>query len=294
MLMRRLRKILSSWSARPTAGVRRMLAWIGRSSRNHPAIASVCSVLALTLALTAYLFPRSSEDSPPGFASPGEPAGAAATPIPSSQAPLSVVATINPVEQLRALGVDPTYIFDVPVDSLPPLPSGYDADPEIGAKWAYDGGGVDADGTYVGLVIQGRDAKSVVLTDVRIKVVRRDPPPANVAVSLRPRAEVIDGRSASVDLDQSVPGLDEMFNFTGNKEAWSFPLRVSETAVEVIHLWVHTTECDCRWGIELHFAADGRAGTIEINNNGVPFRTVASTNSTRYQVKDGKFVLTER
>lgn len=94
-----------------------------------------------------------------------------------------------------------------------------------------------------------------------------------------------------MDLDKKAPQLEHMTNFTDSgDEPWSFPLRVSETEVEVIYLWAMALKHDIQWTVELTFVADGKIEVLSIDNNGKPFRTVSSKNSTPYTLKNGQVV----
>ncbi|WP_329080883.1 hypothetical protein [Streptosporangium sp. NBC_01469] len=224
-----------------------------------------------------------------GRDSPRDRASPAASP--SSRPPLSVVVAAKPLKRVSTFNNLDTYIFSPPASALSPLPPEYRDDQQVIERWAYDNGAVDANYTNVRLVIQGNFARSVVLTDMRIKVLKRDAPPHSIYFKPYPGADGVDGRGASVDLDKWAPQLEDMTNFTdyGN-EPWSFPLRVSETEVEVIYLWAMALDHDIQWTVELSFVADGKAEVLSIDNNGKPFRTASSKNSTAYTLKNGKVV----
>ncbi|TDB87073.1 hypothetical protein E1264_15770 [Actinomadura sp. KC216] len=215
-------------------------------------------------------------------------------PSPSSQSPLSMATTINPIQGVRSGNFGGSFIFSQPPTQLPPLPSGYLEDPQIAHGWGYRNGGVDADQTFVEVVIQGSSAKSVVLTRLLIKVQHRAGAPRATHVKVYPGADGVDGRWAHVNLDEQAPVLEDMSNhsYSGDDPGgpWSFPLRVSQEAVEVIFLNAITTKYDVQWTGELHFVADGKPGIVPITNNGKPFRTVSSENSEPYKVENGQLV----
>jgi len=197
-----------------------------------------------------------------------------------------VATALNPVRQIQTEAR--AFVFDIPATALPPLPAGYLEDQQIVEAWGYGHGGADANYTFVELVIQGRDAKAVVLTDLVPKVEQRAVPLHGTYVDVIPGAGPVDGRNAQVDLDKPSPRLEDMVFVGIGKQSWSFPLRVSESEPEVIYLWVRTERCDCQWFLELHFVADGKHGVVEITNDGKLFRTASSANSTPYTIKDGK------
>jgi hypothetical protein len=242
--------------------------------------ATIIGLLGLLLALLAWIRPDPLRTAP----QPTPP-----TTLSSSQPPVTVATAINPVRQIRARTGDRSFFFAQPATALSSLSPNYVEDDAAVLAWGYGQGGADADITLVSLIVQGRDAKSVVLTDLIIKVLRRSAPPRGTYVKVTPGADGIDTRAAEVNLDKPAPALSSMYD-PETERAWSFPLRVSESAVEAIDLWAGTGSCDCLWTAQLHFVADGKPGVVPITNNGKPFRTVASENSVRYGVIDGKLV----
>jgi hypothetical protein len=169
------------------------------------------------------------------------------------------------------------YLVPHPISDVGPPPSG--ADPGGRYEWAHSMNGVDAWGSHVELIIRGRSADPVVLLGVDVNVVSRKPPLRGTLLSYDGLGAGIDVRKVYVDLDSEEP---RTFHFNEDlKEVEIFPLQVSDTELEVIDLVVSTGSCDCRWTAELDYEVGGREGSIVVDRNGQPFRTVAPANGSR-------------
>jgi len=169
------------------------------------------------------------------------------------------------------------YLVHHPISEVGPPPSGVDPDGRY--QWAHSMNGVDAWESYVELIIRGRSADPVVLLGIDINVVSRQPPLRGTLLSYDGLGAGIDVRKVHVDLDSDEP---RTFHFTEDlKETEIFPLRVSDTELEVIDLVVSTGSCDCRWTAELHYEVGGKEGSIQVDSHGQPFRTAAPANGSQ-------------
>lgn len=204
-------------------------------------------------------------------------------------------AMIAPINVTTYYGVDPcesSWIIPRGVEEIPlPPPSAVSSRVE----WAEQLNGVLAPPGIVGVVVTGKSSSSVVLTDLRIKVLTREEPLTGSHVVELCGDEVF-VRYFAVDLDASPatvspkaaddlePGQDQPVN----KRAISFPYRVSQQEPEVFEIQASTKQCLCSWVAELHWVADGQSGVTKIDNNGKPFLLSSLTNAPRsYTSEDG-------
>jgi hypothetical protein len=61
----------------------------------------------------------------------------------------------------------------------------------------------------------------------------------------------------------------------------TFPYKVSIIDAETFVVEGRATTCDCDWQIELSWAAEGKSGTLTIDDNGKPFRVSGGANVTQ-------------
>lgn len=121
--------------------------------------------------------------------------------------------------------------------------------------WAHGMGGIDANTTFVRLVIESSSDDPVILQNARVKVVERRPPLTRGAFITD------DGRGAGQSVRYFQADLDAAtFTYVGTSggpEA-RFPLRVSRTEQEVFDVLVSTETCDCDWVVELEYTTAAR------------------------------------
>ena len=174
--------------------------------------------------------------------------------------------------------VVPRVIGDVPA---PPDEDATDAR----WAWAHGMGGVDANTTFVRLVVESSSDDPVILQNARVKVVERRPPLTRGAFITD------DGRGAGQSVRYFEANLDaDTFTYVGTSggpEA-RFPLRVSRTEQEVFDLLVSTATCDCDWVVELEYTAGDEVEKLTIKDGDKPFRTTAA--SAYGELAGGEFV----
>jgi hypothetical protein len=80
--------------------------------------------------------------------------------------------------------------------------------------------------------------------------------------------------SASIDelSEDSVPAHE--------RRPITFPYEVSLSDAETFLVDATTDSCDCRWVIELSWAAEGHVGTVVIDDNGKSFHVTGTSNIT--------------
>ena len=195
------------------------------------------------------------------------------------KSPLEVRVVTDPDKIESARSNPREYLVQHPISEVGPPPSG--GDPDGRYEWAHSMNGADAWESYAELIVRGRSADPVVLLGIDINVVSRRPPLRGTLLSYDGLGAGIDVRKIHVDLDSDEP---RTFHFNEDlKEIETFPLRVSDTELEVIDLVVSTGSCDCRWTAELQYEVAGKEGSMLIDKDGEPFRTTApADDSLRY------------
>ncbi|OIJ63621.1 helix-turn-helix domain-containing protein [Streptomyces mangrovisoli] len=169
------------------------------------------------------------------------------------------------------LECDHDYVIAKPPEQVPP-PMPADA-----AAWASSLGAVHGRTTDLRITVQGRGSAEVVLTALHVRMADRAAPARQgIAYSMYEGCgAVLIPRYFSVDLDaprplvRSVPGNDP----DRPAPAIDFPYRVSLQKPEVLFLSARTGSCTCDWYVDLDWSAQGRTGTVRIDDHGRPFRT---------------------
>jgi hypothetical protein len=177
----------------------------------------------------------------------------------------------------------PDYVLTRAIEDVPAPPDENATDARW--AWAHGMGGVDANTTFVRLVVESSSDETVILQNARVKVVeRRAPLTRGVFIT-------DDGRGAGQSVRYFEADLDaNTFTYmgtSGGPEA-RFPLRVSGTEQEVFDLLVSTAACDCDWVVELEYTAGDDVETLTVKDGDKPFRTTAAT--AYGERSDGEFV----
>jgi hypothetical protein len=117
---------------------------------------------------------------------------------------------------------------------------------------------------------------------MRVEVVERRPSPHGTVFDICSNCEVRIPRNFDVDLDEAQPGVTASFNKVIGKRTNDFPYQVTDKDAEVIDLMAYTGSCDCRWNLYLDWTAQGRSGSVLLNEKGKPFRTTSYIWDRRY------------
>ncbi len=181
------------------------------------------------------------------------------------------------------------YIFTRPIESIPFPTKGDLRYIATWDAWAHRHGGVEADRTFVRVVIEGKTPLPVVLAGLTIDVTRRAPAPKGVHIAPFGGGPV-GVRYFDVDLDADPPHVASVPAEFTNEPAIDFPYRVSQTEPEVLSIAASGAKCDCSWRALLHWVYKGKNGVTVIDDHGRPFRTVSGLRSTLYIVSHGRFV----
>jgi hypothetical protein len=208
------------------------------------------------------------------------------------QPPLAIDVTRgHPV--LAEAGSDDCRGYVIPRDpaAIPPPPPLNTGIREARRRWAEALGGADAGSTWITVTVQGRSPRSVVLTDLRILIVERRPPPRGTTVT-GPCGGGLNVRLVEVDLDRTPPRVvrsllpDEPLD-RRHLTPVRFPYVVSDADPEQFLIEASTKGCDCTWTAELHWVDQGRPGFTPIDDDGKPFRTIATRNAPAFTSGDG-------
>lgn len=140
-------------------------------------------------------------------------------------------------------------------------------------RWSGAYGAVSSDEQQIALTVQGRERETIVLEALHVRVVAKGAPLAwnDYAMGVGCGGDVAT-KSFDIDLDRGSPTV------TAKNGQRDFPYKVSATDPEVFYVTVHTKAHDVRWDLTLDWsAADGRRGTVKVDNKGKPFRTSAGS-----------------
>ncbi|MEV6024624.1 helix-turn-helix domain-containing protein [Streptomyces sp. NPDC052036] len=208
----------------------------------------------------------------------GAPSTGAASSSASPAAPVPAVPlTVNTRPYAFEDPCSQHYLIDRAPQQVPPPPAEQDA-----PGWVSALGAVSSGGQYVVLTVQGTGASTVVLEDLRVRVVSLDTPLAwndySMGVGCGGGVET---NGFDVDLDAGRPSAAPA------QRQRDFPFKVSESDPEVFQIRARTAAHDVRWYLELEWSSGARHGTVRIDDHGRPFRTSGSTGRPGYDFPNG-------
>jgi hypothetical protein len=192
--------------------------------------------------------------------------------------PLTVTAHLLPPGDACHGGAG--WVFSKTKDQLP-APSLRAGDSAL-QRWASTNRGIPASGNLVAADLQALPTHTVIINDVRVKVLRRESAPAGVYPVLSAGCGGIVPSSFTANLDRSSIAMTrptKQEGATGRTRLVPLPHKVSESGPEVWYIEAVTRGCDCQWVAYLDWSSDGKTGSTQIDDNGQPFRTVATTRS---------------
>jgi hypothetical protein len=134
--------------------------------------------------------------------------------------------------------------------------------------WLKLNGGMDAGATKLQLIVQGKVAKPVLISEMRVKVVQKLPPVAGIAVGCPPAAEA-SYRRIEIDLDADPPRV----RYQSEKKNFGFTVQAGET--EAFNIVATTARGHYTWLIDLDLVVAGNQSTMEIGSPSGPFETTA-------------------
>ncbi|QNE76711.1 helix-turn-helix domain-containing protein [Streptomyces finlayi] len=175
---------------------------------------------------------------------------------------------------------DQTYMLDRKPERVPPPPYEPDAGVWAGALGAVPGGLKRID-----VVVQGKEADAVVLQAMHVRVVGRTAAPAWQAYSmLQGCGSGVLVSTYEVDLDAARPLFKAVPTDNGERTlpANPLPLKTSANDPVVLVVYARTQTYDARWHLELDWSSGDRSGTMRIDDNGKPFRTMSLNDRPLY------------
>ncbi|MCL1586914.1 MAG: hypothetical protein M3092_00725 [Actinomycetia bacterium] len=155
-------------------------------------------------------------------------------------------------------------------------------------NWAMNIGGADSGGSLTGPMFQlsmtTTTDHTILIDGFTVEVTRRDPPVHGLAVFCPVGGAALLPRLIQLDLDVDPPVVTYLAPTSDHYEARDFSFSIAPGEIEIFEVSAVTTDCDCDWTGTVHYVdiASGERGTIEITNDGEPFRTSASRNASSY------------
>ncbi|MCD9195103.1 hypothetical protein [Streptomyces albireticuli] len=140
----------------------------------------------------------------------------------------------------------------------------------------------DPDRTTLTLHIQPEGSRPLVIREVRIKVIAREPvPAAGEATVLGLQAAGCGGEEETVTARADLDGGGRYARVVPTGEL-SFPVEITGGRTLAVDLTVATRRCDCSWVPEIVWAKDGEVRTTPwFDKGGLPFRTIPSAGYRR-------------
>lgn len=175
---------------------------------------------------------------------------------------------------------DQTYMLDRKPERVPPPPYEPDAGVWAGALGAVPGGLKRID-----VVVQGKEADAVVLQAMHVRVVGRTAAPAWQAYSmLQGCGSGVLVSTYEVNLDAARPLFKAVPTDNGERTlpANPLPLKTSANDPVVLVVYARTQTYDAHWYLELDWSSGDRSGTMRIDDNGKPFRTMSLNDRPLY------------
>ena len=164
-----------------------------------------------------------------------------------------------------------------------------------GQTWVSDPsawGAVEASAVVVHMVASGNSQRAIVLTGLKVHILRRRPALQGTLVDTRPLPQIpcaaLVLQAGTVNLDTSQPtwipntstgalGATSQGSLPGERTApVEFPYVVSASYPEPFIFAITTNHCDCTWTLELDWVEGSTNGKSIITDNGKPFETTAA------------------
>jgi hypothetical protein len=170
---------------------------------------------------------------------------------------------------------------DLPMEMILPFNASSYTKPGTGCLKFHDymaeHGGVDSGVTRLQVVVQGLASGQVLISDMRAVVVDRGKPLTGIPVRC-PTAGAANIRAVTLDLDDPTPHA----HYTGRpREEFGFTVQQGET--ETFLVTATTTQCTCRWHLEMELVVMGERRTITVTDNGSDFYTTTTLASPPWE-----------
>jgi hypothetical protein len=135
--------------------------------------------------------------------------------------------------------------------------------------WGISREGEDAGTTSLDLVVQGNTDSPVYIYGIRAEVLARNNP-AKGAVVYCPTAGEVTPRPVTINLDASGDG-----QFITKAPNSPFGFTVSKSDLEVFSIAATTTQCNCKWVLQVEAVVAGKTEQFVVTDHGQPFETSA-------------------
>jgi hypothetical protein len=152
-------------------------------------------------------------------------------------------------------------------------------------EWARPKGGVDGRWTKVQVMVEGRAEGQVVIDRLDVEVLGRHEPKSGTYVFCPVGGASASPREISIRLDNDPSSVG--FIEQGYEPATEFLFTLGKGEVETFRIYAMTDRYYCEWIARLSYVADDKRGSIEISDEGEPFRTTGITNAQAYVWSDG-------
>jgi hypothetical protein len=144
--------------------------------------------------------------------------------------------------------------------------------------WAQQHSGAEVEETRFRLILQGRTERALILTSLRVRLLGADRAGKAASFSCLPAGQA-NIRALVLDLDH--PSRSAAYRTKNAIKPFGFTLAKGETEVFDVIATTHSPKI-LRWNAVLDYTLDGRAGSVEIQDRGRPFRTTAFHAATGY------------
>ena len=140
--------------------------------------------------------------------------------------------------------------------------------------WVISRDGEDAGTTSLSLVVQGNTDAPVYIYGIRAEVLSRNSP-AKGAVIYCPTAGYVTQRPVAINLDTSSDG-----RYITKAPNSPFGFTVGASDLEVFSIAATTTQCNCKWVLQVEAVVNGQTEQFTVTDHGRPFETSAYNRST--------------
>jgi hypothetical protein len=152
---------------------------------------------------------------------------------------------------------------DAPIDASDPNGDAF-------RGWAAQQHGIPYQNVSQQLVLRGRDPQTVVVQEIRVRVVDRAPSPTDGWVNAWDGCgAALPVRLLNVDFGKEPPQVDL---YVDGEKSNGTVFSITDTSVEVFDVDVWAGSDLASWVFEVRYSAAGRDGVVTVDDSGKPFR----------------------
>jgi hypothetical protein len=157
--------------------------------------------------------------------------------------------------------------------------------------WAVEQHGIPYHDESLQLVLRGRDAETVVVQEIRVKVVERAAvPPGGWVNAWEGCGAAVPVRLLKVDFAEEPPHVDL---FVDGVQSNDTVFATTDTAVEVFDVDVLAGSDVVSWVFEVRYSAAGRDGVLTVDDSGQPFRITGGGSPSVFSTSSDPTTLTQ-